>query len=297
MLGDFFATNWLLYWKHGTCCKKSGDHERFNNFCFSNISLCSSPRQVSSTRPLGGSERKFCGIGQFHPPTASARLIPTTAAGKGCRFVPGALLESSAVRSGFQMAGGSARHAEAVGLSREPRPHWSAEPAVKAQSPVHTPAAPWLTHHRRQVLLLGWRCPHARLPAPALGWRPLIPKAAQAFCLCLFFPAPQLKPQQSIVKWTRYPAASNDVLQTAEPTDICSSALGKELFAERWVRAGDGNCCSCCSEIHLYLQVRTLCLEIHSASGKTLSTNWSFQLFRIHPLPGLEISSLTLNWL
>lgn len=112
------------------------------------------------------------------------------------------------------------------------------------------------------------------------------PKLHSLF-LCLSFPTPQLKPQQSIVKWTRYPAASNDVLQTVEPTDTCSSALGKELFAELWVRAGDGNCCSCCSEIHLYLQVRALCLEIHSASGKKLPTKWSFQLFRIHPLPGL----------
>lgn len=73
---------------------------------------------------------------------------------------------------------------------------------------------------------------------------------------------------------------------------ICSSAPSKELLAELWVRAEAGNCFSCCSEIYLYLQV---CLELHSASRTP--TNGLFQLFRIHSLPGLQISSLFLNWL
>lgn len=97
----------------------------------------------------------------------------------------------------------------------------------------------------------------------------LIPKAAQSF-----FSTPQFKPQQ----WTQYPAASNYVLWTVEQIDICSSApaLGKELFAELCGRAEDGNCFSCCSEICLYWQVRILCLEFHSTSGKSCPQNGCF---------------------
>lgn len=73
----------------------------------------------------------------------------------------------------------------------------------------------------------------------------------------------------------------NYVLGTVEQTDICSAALGKELFADL------GGSLNCCSELYLYFQLRILYLELHSASRKKLLTKWLFQLFWLHPLLGL----------
>ncbi|KAL2298293.1 hypothetical protein Nmel_015285 [Mimus melanotis] len=63
---------------------------------------------------------------------------------------------------------------------------------------------------------------------------------------------------QDIKKWTWDLTTSNSVLGILEQRSIYSSAPGKELLAELWVRAEAGKCFSCCSEIYLYLQLCNL---------------------------------------